>query len=211
MFYRLKIWYHDLIRPKRDAFIKGATHTISFVILPLLSIAFILFYGAGNPMAGSHGVEEEAIAVLGDGNDQGWVHASWSWWVLFFVRQAFLLSCVKAGEVVSIDIFALRTPIFLKVAGSFATLMIVQARGWPYIITFWALADFCFLFGSHKFANHVSEDLISHGFLNIVYLAHHCFFTPQWLYWQDWLDIFNENNPPGTCKSKFCFPLFCSS
>ena len=160
MFYHFKIWYHDLIRPKRAAFIKGATHSICFVILPLLSIAFILYYGAGNPMAGSHGVEKEALAALGEGSDQGWVHASWSWWVLFFVRQAFLLSCVKAGEVVSIDIFALRTPIFLKVVGSFATLMIVQARGWPYIMTFWAIADFCFLFGSHKFANHVSEDLI---------------------------------------------------
>ena len=37
----------------------------------------------------------------------------------------------------TIDIFALRTPIFVKIFGSFATLMLVQARGWPYVLTFW--------------------------------------------------------------------------
>ena len=65
--------------------------------------------------------------------------------MLFFVRQVFLLSCVKAGEVLSIDVLALRTPLFVKTAGTFPTLMIVQARGWPYVLTFWSLADFCFL------------------------------------------------------------------
>lgn len=38
---------------------------------------------------------------------------------------------------ITIDIFALRTPIFVKIFGSFATLMLVQARGWPYVLTFW--------------------------------------------------------------------------
>jgi len=91
---------------------------------------------------------------------------------VFLVRQAFLLACVKTGEVISIDILALRTPLFLKTIGSFATLMIVQARGWPYVLSFWAIVDFCLLYGSHTFAKH-------------------------WLFWQDWVGLFNGGNPAG--------------
>lgn len=40
----------------------------------------------------------------------------------------------------------------------------------PYIICFWAVLDFCFLYGPHPFAKH-------------------------WLFWQNKLDIFNEANP----------------
>ena len=93
--------------------------------------------------------------------------------MLFFVRQVFILLCVKSGEILTIDILALRTPLFLRTVGSFATLMIVQARGWPYVLTFWSLSDFCFLFGNHAFARH-------------------------WLFWQDWIDLFNESNPAGS-------------
>eukprot|EP00579_Thalassiosira_antarctica_P000217 CAMPEP_0201866770 /NCGR_PEP_ID=MMETSP0902-20130614/1236_1 /ASSEMBLY_ACC=CAM_ASM_000551 /TAXON_ID=420261 /ORGANISM="Thalassiosira antarctica, Strain CCMP982" /LENGTH=1631 /DNA_ID=CAMNT_0048391801 /DNA_START=121 /DNA_END=5016 /DNA_ORIENTATION=+ len=163
MYFHLSIWYHDLIKPKLPGFVKGATHSIVFVIVPLLTVSFILYYALDNPMAGQGTVDDE----LGFSEN-----ASWSWWVIFLVRQAFLLSCVKAGEVISIDILALRTPLFLKTIGSFATLMIVQARGWPYVLTFWSLMDFCFLFGTHSFAKH-------------------------WLFWQDWIAMFTASNPAG--------------
>ena len=164
MLYQFDIWYHDLIRPKIPSFVSSTKRTLGFVILPLLIVALILFYLAGNPMVGAAGLLTEEFDPF--------IHASWSWWVLFFLRQSFVLSCVKAGEVISIDILALRTPLFLKVFGSFATLMIVQARGWPYVLTFWSLSDFCFLYGKYQFPRH-------------------------WLFWQTTLDIFNENNPAG--------------
>ena len=72
-----------------------------------------------------------------------------SWWVLFILRQVIVLSCVKTGEVIAIDILALRTPLFFKTFGWFTTLMIVQSRGWPFVLTFWSISDFCFLYGSH--------------------------------------------------------------
>mmetsp|Transcript_23264 Transcript_23264/g.41596 ORF Transcript_23264/g.41596 Transcript_23264/m.41596 type:complete len:1233 (+) Transcript_23264:4492-8190(+) len=176
--YHLRMWYRDLIRPKLSAFIKGATHTIIFIIVPLLSVAFILFYALGNPMAGGRTDVDDDLGLT--------ENASWSWWVVFLVRQAFLLSCVKAGEVISIDILALRTPLFLKTIGSFPTLMIAQARGWPYVLTFWCIADFCFLFGNHQFARH-------------------------WLHWQYWLDVFNEENPAGNfLQSSFYMRLLLS-
>ena len=40
----------------------------------------------------------------------------------------------------------------------------------PYIVCFWAVLDFCFLYGAHPFAKH-------------------------WLFWQNKLDLFNEANP----------------
>ena len=117
---------------------RSATRVVVGLLLPLLLTALILYYAVGNPTAGSHLKRSES--------------ASWSWCVLFVLRQAVVLSAVRAGEVISIDILALRTPVFLRLFGSFATLMIVQARGWPYVTTFWALLDFCVLFGKLKFA-----------------------------------------------------------
>ena len=43
----------------------------------------------------------------------------------------------------------------------------------PYVTCFWAVLDFCFLYGPHKFAQH-------------------------WLYWQNLLDLFNAGNPAGS-------------
>lgn len=74
---------------------------------------------------------------------------------------------------ITIDIIALRTPFFVNVVGSFATLMLVQARGWPYIMTLWGLMDFAFLYGNHRFAEH-------------------------WLFWQNTFEIFTSNNPGGS-------------
>jgi hypothetical protein len=180
--YYLRGWYHELIKPKLPAFWTGATHFVCFTMLPLLTVAFILYYAAGNPMAG--GATVEAIMDATEGLDY-YEYASWqvtpilvrmvrlfadltfslavdfdfssqhyrSWWALFFVRQAFVLAYIRTVEVFTIDILALRTSIFLKTFGSFATLMFAQARGWPYVLTFWSIADFCVLFGNHQVSN----------------------------------------------------------
>ena len=173
--HNLRIWYHDLIEPKLPHFIKATTHSILYIIVPLLAVAFILYYGVGNPIAGGTDVFDDVEE-----------HASWSLWVLLLLRQIIVLLCVKGGEVVIIDILALRTPLFLKTVGVFATLMIVQARGWPYVLTLWSISDFCFLFGDHAFARH-------------------------WLFWQDWIDLFNASNPAGSfLHSNFYLRLLCA-
>eukprot|EP00577_Skeletonema_sp_RCC1716_P003879 CAMPEP_0113387966 /NCGR_PEP_ID=MMETSP0013_2-20120614/8829_1 /TAXON_ID=2843 ORGANISM="Skeletonema costatum, Strain 1716" /NCGR_SAMPLE_ID=MMETSP0013_2 /ASSEMBLY_ACC=CAM_ASM_000158 /LENGTH=1582 /DNA_ID=CAMNT_0000270919 /DNA_START=159 /DNA_END=4907 /DNA_ORIENTATION=- /assembly_acc=CAM_ASM_000158 len=161
--FRMKLWYDDLIAPRLPIFITAATHSVMFVMMPLLFVAIILYYACGNPLTGGKG---EVAALIESGDFQG----SWSWWILFILRQFIILSCVKAGEVISIDIIALRTPIFVKVFGSFATLMFVQARGWPYVITFWGVFDILTLYGTNAFAKH-------------------------WLFWQDLVGMCNEQNP----------------
>jgi hypothetical protein len=47
---------------------------------------------------------------------------------------------------------------------------VVQARGWPFLLFFWSIFDIVLLSGGHTFSAH-------------------------WLFFQDWLDIFNEKNP----------------
>ena len=49
-------------------------------------------------------------------------HVDRSWWILFILRQVFVLSCVKTGELIAIDIHALRTPLFFNTFGWFTTL-----------------------------------------------------------------------------------------
>jgi hypothetical protein len=132
--FQLKVWFEDLIAPRLPIFVRAASHSIMFVMMPLLLLAIILYYGFSNPLTGG----KRVIPNIDGETFQG----SWSWWVLFLLRQFFILSCVKAGEIISIDIIALRTPIFMKVFGSFATLTFVQARGWPYVLTFWGVCEF---------------------------------------------------------------------
>ena len=137
--FRMKMWYDDLIAPRIPIFVKAATHAFFFVMMPLLFVAIMLYYAAGNPMTGN---KRRTAQLIESGEiESGEFQGSWSWWILFILRQFIILSCVKAGEVISIDVIALRTPIFVKVFGSFATLMFVQARGWPYVITFWGVCE----------------------------------------------------------------------
>ena len=81
MMYHARVWYTDLIKPKLPRFVESATHSLLFVIIPLLVIAFVLFYAVGNPLAGQVSSAKFSVG-----------HASWSWWVLFLLRQFFILS-----------------------------------------------------------------------------------------------------------------------
>ena len=122
-----------------------------------------------------------------------------SWWALFFARQAFVLAYIRTMEVFTIDILALRTSIFLKTFGSFATLMFAQARGWPYVLTFWSIADFCVLFGNHQVSNWPNpmqmflsvHRLIRNICVSSIFLITTPQFARHWLYWQDSIDLFN--------------------
>jgi len=53
-----------------------------------------------------------------------------------------------------VDVLTLRTRTVLKIFGPFVSLLVIQARGWPYIVTFWAVWNFAFLQGKHSFARH---------------------------------------------------------
>jgi hypothetical protein len=49
--YYLRRWYHELIKLKLPTFWTGATHFVCLKMVPLFTVAFILYYAVGNPMA----------------------------------------------------------------------------------------------------------------------------------------------------------------
>lgn len=145
------------------------------LIGPALGVAFFLFYAADNPPTGR--VDFEATAAsngtltnhLGKPIDKD--AASISWWILFIcVRQVFTFSVSKALEVFIIDFLCLSTRVMVTIFGNLLTLFIVQSKGWPFLLLMWSVLNAGLLHGQNKFVKH-------------------------WLYWQDPISIFNEENP----------------
>ncbi len=149
---RAKAEYKQLIEPRYPQLKKSASYTLFFVVFPCLFVALILFYLCGNPMAGE-------------------TNTSLSWWILFLgVRQMIILEFTKIGDIFWIDIMALRSTFFNSAVGPYISLTFIMSKGWPYVLFFWAILDFCFLYGSGPFPKH-------------------------WLFWQDSFGIFNAENP----------------
>jgi hypothetical protein len=60
----------------------------------------------------------------------------------------------------------------LRLLGPLVTLLLVQSKGWPFVVCWWAILDFALLYGSGRLAKH-------------------------WFYWQETVGLFNEENPSG--------------
>lgn len=108
-----------------------------FILLPCTGVAFILFYLAGNPPTGILDLDrskEEGILINKDGDEIRGDIASASWWLLFVgVRHISLLLLAKFLEVLFIDILSVRTKCSLRLLGPWATLFMLQTKGWPYV------------------------------------------------------------------------------
>jgi hypothetical protein len=104
------------------------------LFLPLVALAFILFYPGRNP--------------------DGPFKAKYSWWCLFIVRQGITFTLAKVTQFVAVDYMALETSFYIRTFGRLFTLMLIQARGWPFLITVWALYNFALNFGTSPLAKH---------------------------------------------------------
>lgn len=65
----------------------------------------------------------------------------------------------------------------------------MQAKGWPFVLTFWAIFDLILLNTNEDDASNLSDE---NGYVRFV---HH------WGYMQDWIGLFNESNPSGDVVS----------
>lgn len=100
--------------------------------------------------------------------------ASVSWWFLFLgVRLFITLMLAMVTQSLIVDYLALSSRILLQGVGPIITLFLVQAKGWPFVVTFWAIYSKVLLSGDTAYAHH-------------------------WGWWQSFLGIFNEENPSGT-------------
>ena len=76
-----------------------------------------------------------------------------------------------------VDVLTLRTRTVLKIFGPFVSLLIIQARGWPYIVTFWAVWNFALLQGRHSFAK---VSIVKASFDLCLYLAWAIAYSTPW-------------------------------
>jgi hypothetical protein len=98
--------------------------------------------------------------------------ASISWILLFCSRQIITFSMAFAFQGFLIDFIALGTRVMLRLMGPILTLFIVQSKGWPFVVFWWTIFDFAMLAFDRPFAHH-------------------------WLFWQDAIKMFSEQNLSG--------------
>ena len=100
--------------------------------------------------------------------------ASISWWILFLTcRQLVTLTMALITQALVVDFLALGSRYsILRYCGPIPTLLIVQSKGWPFISTFWGTYNLILLSGDSRYARH-------------------------WFYFQDFIELFNEENPGG--------------
>lgn len=167
------------IRQRRRSIVLYARLLILLVI-PAMTAACLLFYFFGNTPTGKVDLElyrYNGTLVNTQGQPISEDKASASWWILFIcVRQALTFSMAQFLQVLIIDFLCLNTRFFTTLFGNLVTLLIAQSKGWPFIVFTWGLLDFVLLQGTSRFAS-------------------------SWLYWQEYLDVFNEVNPGGSVTS----------
>jgi hypothetical protein len=95
---------------------------------------------------------------------------------IHLTTQLFLLFAARFSQLIIIDFLMLRTWLVPKLLGSSLSLVVVQSKGWPFVLLLWALWDFALLYGDRKFVHH-------------------------WAYWQDLLEMMNSRNPSGDVTS----------
>lgn len=144
--------WSEFFRPHRGRLYAYGKNVTLYLLVPLISIAAILFYFAGNVPTGKNG----------DGGGAAEQGASASYILFFCARQIITLSMALAMQCVIIDIIALQTRFFLRTVGPVITLLIVQSKGWPHIVFWWTIFNYAMNFGDGGFAHHwlFYQDLI---------------------------------------------------
>jgi len=165
--------FGEFLRPRKTTISQYARYVILYIWGPALGVAAILFHLFDNPPTGKG---EEADAS----------QASASWWIIFVcIREVFIVCLAKMMQLLLIDYFALNTQASLRLCGPLVTLLLVQSKGWPFMVLFWGLFNFALVTGTYPFSNH-------------------------WLYWQDLWGLFNNDNPSGEVTNSHQFYVLCA-
>jgi hypothetical protein len=137
--------FGDFMRPQKASVKASIRQLLVYAILPSLALAFILYYGAGNPPTAKQ--VDEGISLS--------THPSTSWWVIFIgVRQTLMLALAHASEFVLVNYAAVQSPLFIHVAGPNIALLCSISKGWPSILFFFGLYNIFFLYGDSSFKRH---------------------------------------------------------
>jgi hypothetical protein len=113
--------WQNFFSPRRDTFRVFVKRVLFYIVFPFTGIAAILFYLGGNPKTG--------MSEDGAPGDK----PSVSWCLLFAVRQLVTFSIALGLQSLIIDFLCVGTRIMVKILGPILTLLIVQAKGWPFV------------------------------------------------------------------------------
>lgn len=127
--------FRDYLQPKKATLWTRIKMALLLVVIPTLCLSAVLYHAFDNPDLGREG-------------------ASISWFVLFLLRQAVCGSLALASQSFVIDFLTLRMKWTVRVFGPLATLVLVQSKGYPFIMMAWAVYDLALLSGRHVFAKH---------------------------------------------------------
>jgi hypothetical protein len=165
--------FGEFLRPRKTTISQYARFILFYIWGPALGVAAILFHLFDN-------------APTGKGEDADNSQASASWWIIFVcIREVFIVCMAKVMQLLLIDYFALNTQASLRLCGPLVTLLLVQSKGWPFMVLFWGLLNFALVTGTYPFSSH-------------------------WLYWQDWWGLFNADNPSGAVTASHQFYVLCA-
>ena len=169
--------FNNFLNPRKKTLYTYIKIILLYIMVPSAAIAAILFYLVENPPTGY---------CPYTGCDDRFKYPSASWWVLFIGCRQVVIACLsKLTESFIVDFLALRTRFTLKLFGPMFTLLLVQSKGWPFLIFCFGMYNFALVVGDSRFSNH-------------------------WLFWQEWIKMCNGANPPGLVTSSQAFYRICA-
>jgi hypothetical protein len=182
--------FNAFLKPRKSTMYSYARAILVYLWLPAIGIANLLFYCFTDPLTGmAPSASVNATASVDattsvDATASG--DATASWWIMFLcVREVLIFCMAKCTEIFIIDFLALQTKATLRLCGPVITLLIVQSKGWPFMLLFWGIYNFTLVVGDGAFQNH-------------------------WLYFQDFWGLCNESNPSGDVTSSKWFSNLCT-
>jgi hypothetical protein len=99
--------------------------------IPLFILAWILYYGLGNP-------------------EFDFLPARLSWCLNFLGRQIITLELARISMWIFLDMMVLGNHRLARFWGPVVTMTALQARGWPFVVTAWAIWDLLLLHGDNR-------------------------------------------------------------
>ena len=191
--------FNIFLRPRKSTIYSYSKMVLFYIWLPALGVASLLYHIFENPPTGRNPPIDPD-------------KASASWWIIFIcIREVFLFLMAKCTEGFIIDYLSLQTRTTLRLCGPLITLLIVQSKGWPFVLFFWGLYNFALVTGSMPFSNHCKLVTCFYFFHSTTFSHTGALFVfITGLFWQDLWGLFNSHNPAGTVTSSLWFYRVCA-
>jgi hypothetical protein len=182
--------FNQFLNPRKASMFTYARYILLYLWIPALGVASLLYHLFENPNTGkgpwddnsvgfNETVAEEPVEKIED-------QASISWWIIFIcIREVSIVIMAKCIEAVIVDFLAIQTRAILRTLGPVITLLFVQSKGWPFLLSCWGILNFLLITGDNRFNHH-------------------------WLFWQDVWGLFNENNPSGDVTNTLWLLRICA-